>query len=266
MALELSHRRSRRSLLTGVAGVVAGAAAATMASAQSVFAAGDDGKAIHVGDNDADVRSTTTLRNTKNGRTLISMHSGGSGTGVYGASQSGVGVHGFSAKDIGVQGVAHGERGVGVWAAATSGTGVYAQSTSGFALVAQSTSASGVYATSDSTSAIYSQSGSTSDPALVSWGKGHSTGVQGISGGSTLPASPPNTGVFGTAAGSSAVGVLGSSASGRGGQFSGGAANVQLTPSGAASHPSTGSAGDVFVDKSHRLWFCKGGNTWVKLA
>ena len=39
-----------------------------------------------------------------------------------------------------------------------------------------------------------------------------------------------------------------------------------LLPSGAASHPSSGQAGDLFVDVSHRLWFCKGGTTWVLLA
>jgi hypothetical protein len=41
--------------------------------------------------------------------------------------------------------------------------------------------------------------------------------------------------------------------------FSGKLAQVRLLPSGAASHPSSGALGDLFLDKVKRLWFCKGG-------
>jgi hypothetical protein len=37
-------------------------------------------------------------------------------------------------------------------------------------------------------------------------------------------------------------------------------------PSSRSTHPSSGALGDLFLDKSGRLWFCKGGTTWVKLA
>lgn len=56
------------------------------------------------------------------------------------------------------------------------------------------------------------------------------------------------------------------SAKGRGGRFRGGAGALTLVPAKAATHPASGEAGDVFVDSSVRLWFCRGGATWVRLA
>ena len=47
--------------------------------------------------------------------------------------------------------------------------------------------------------------------------------------------------------------------------FVGKKAQVNLQPSAAATHPASGQAGDLFVDKNHRLWFCKGA-TWKQLA
>lgn len=65
----------------------------------------------------------------------------------------------------------------------------------------------------------------------------------------------------------SAAAVVGvASTKGRGGSFKGGAAAVTLVPSSATTHPSSGTAGDLFVDSSKRLWFCKGGTTWKQIA
>jgi hypothetical protein len=65
----------------------------------------------------------------------------------------------------------------------------------------------------------------------------------------------------------SGIGVDASSALGMGGRFAGRTAQVQLVPSTSfSSHPSSGSAGQLFVDKSKRLWFCKGGTSWKQLA
>ena len=64
-------------------------------------------------------------------------------------------------------------------------------------------------------------------------------------------------------------GLKGTSASGRGGVFQGEAAAIRLTPSTSHSHPRNGQVGDLMLDASHRLWFCKrGGNpaTWKQLA
>jgi hypothetical protein len=57
------------------------------------------------------------------------------------------------------------------------------------------------------------------------------------------------------------------SSSGRGGMFSGGAAQLRLVPG--ASVPASGQTGDLFVDSAGHLHYCKAGGstaTWVKLA
>lgn len=94
-------------------------------------------------------------------------------------------------------------------------------------------------------------------PAVAGNTMGTGPAVQGI-GYST------GAGVLGE--GAKGPGVVGSSLLGRGGVFSGGRAQLQLQPSAANSHPRSGRSGDLFVDKSHRLWFCKGGSTWMRLA
>ena len=73
-----------------------------------------------------------------------------------------------------------------------------------------------------------------------------------------------------TGAGYGVVGVGGKL--GRGARLSGGAANLQMAPSAASTHPTTGRAGDFFVDSTARLWYCQkasSGNiaaTWKQLA
>jgi hypothetical protein len=62
------------------------------------------------------------------------------------------------------------------------------------------------------------------------------------------------------------AGVEGVSALGAGGRFAGKTAQIQLVPSTASSHPTSGAAGQLFVDRSNRLWFCKGGTNWHQLA
>ena len=52
----------------------------------------------------------------------------------------------------------------------------------------------------------------------------------------------------------------------RGGTFAGNVAQLQLQPSELAIHPALGEPGDLFVDASRRLWFCKGGSSWVQVA
>lgn len=86
-------------------------------------------------------------------------------------------------------------------------------------------------------------------------------------------------GVVGKATGgANSVGVLGYNNSGgagvvgngrRGGQFTGVAPAVQLVPTSAASHPTRGTRGDLYVDKTGRLWYCKKGgasSNWIQLA
>ncbi len=77
--------------------------------------------------------------------------------------------------------------------------------------------------------------------------------------GSTQPAAKLQTNGTG-------VGVEAVSKNGRGGRFAGKLAQLQLAPANTATHPTSGSAGDLYVDRSKRLWFCKGGTRWVQIA
>jgi hypothetical protein len=76
--------------------------------------------------------------------------------------------------------------------------------------------------------------------------------------------SDPGIGVWGQSG--SNAGVRGESISGRGGVFKGKPAQVRLLPSSRTTHPASGLKGDLFVDASGRIWFCKGGSTWRQLA
>ena len=71
--------------------------------------------------------------------------------------------------------------------------------------------------------------------------------------------------VRGQTTGSGAA-IEGASSLGAGGRFAGKTAQIQLIPSSVSSHPSSGTAGQLFVDRSSRLWFCKGGTNWRQLA
>jgi hypothetical protein len=76
-------------------------------------------------------------------------------------------------------------------------------------------------------------------------------------------------GVWGEADHATGVAIGGSSTNGRGAVFQGGKAPLRLTPSANLTHPTTGAAGDLFVDAGHRLWFCKQGGSpavWKQVA
>lgn len=258
MGIDINSLRSRRALL----GSAFGAFAATVASAmgrpdeanaanppvrlnQDNSATGNTSvtSAAGIAFQGAGTSSNTGIRGSSN-----------SGTGVYGSSTSGTGVSGQSNSGIAVHGLALRPSGfaAAVFGGALSPGGVgslsYNYATSGAAIGAQ---------------------GNTDSPvgqALVGWAKAGGLGVVGFSG-ATFPSTPTKTGVFGRAdQGASSVGVRGSSGTGRGGLFRGKQAQLRLAPSTANTHPASGAAGDLFVDKSHRLWFCKGGTSWKQLA
>jgi hypothetical protein len=73
------------------------------------------------------------------------------------------------------------------------------------------------------------------------------------------------TAAKGTTIGTGA-GVEGQSVYGVGGKFSGRTAQVHLVPSPASTHPDRGAAGELFVDRANRLWYCRGGSDWRQLA
>jgi hypothetical protein len=162
-----------------------------------------------------------------------SLSSGG-GIAVIAQSDSGVGVYGTSAN-------------TGVMGDTDSGTGVIGRCTSG--------SGNGVSGYSISSVGVVGSSGN---------GSNGKTGVMGISG-SFARVPRANTGVYGVANQTAGVGIVGASDLGRGGQFSGKRAQLRLVPSAAASHPTTGAKGDLFVDTSARLWFYNGA-TWLRVV
>jgi hypothetical protein len=111
---------------------------------------------------------------------------------------------------------------------------------------------------------------SSADGLASSAGGGGGNGVLG------LASNPSKSGVRGdhltgsgvTGQATSGVGVRGrgTQAGSRGGVFEGQAAALNLVASTRATHPSSGRRGDLLVDASGRLWFCKGGTTWKQLA
>lgn len=100
---------------------------------------------------------------------------------------------------------------------------------------------------------VYAQVNSPNAPAV--WGQGVGVGSRGL---------------LGWATGTDGTAVHGLATDGVGGLFEGTKANINLRPvPAAASHPTPGTTGDLFVDRTGRLWYCRaGGNpaTWVQLA
>jgi hypothetical protein len=93
--------------------------------------------------------------------------------------------------------------------------------------------------------------------------------AQGTSSASVVSAGMSSTAALVNASNlSSGPGVQGTSKSGRGGVFGGGAAQVHLSPGG-SSHPRSGEMGDLYADKRGRLWYCtKSGSraSWKQIG
>lgn len=248
MAIDSSIPRTRRALLGAglgaVGAVIAGALgfpAATNAASGDPLLLGKD--------------------NTSDDSTSVSSPGH---IGLQGLSESYIGVQGTSGSFEAVQGLS------------STGTGVHGRSnqTAGYAagVYGESVSPGGVgafgnnHATSGNAVGAQGTSHSPTGLALVGWADAGGLAVVGFSGG-RFPATPTKTGVHGRAdQDGSSVGVSGSSAAGRGGLFAGQLAQLRMAPSTATTHPTSGATGDFFVDKSGRLWFCKGGTTWKQLA
>ncbi|PRY14116.1 hypothetical protein CLV37_107235 [Kineococcus rhizosphaerae] len=94
---------------------------------------------------------------------------------------------------------------------------------------------------------------------------GLATGVSSTAGAVTGEHRGKGAGVWGhqaaPAASAAEAAVVGYSVNGRGARFRGALAQVQLTPATAAAPPATGVAGDFFVDKTSRVWFCRSTST-----
>ncbi len=279
MVIDTTNPRTRRALL----GAGLGALAATVASAF--------GRPMV-----ADAANGPVLLNQPNNATgATSVSTTGGYDGFTATSDSGFGISGQSASSAGVYGQSNPNS--GVLGQSDSGTGVRGTSASGDGVFGYSSTGTGVHGHSDRSTgfgiAVYGEAYSPGGAAIVGWNygaSGQAIGAQGTSAspaglasigwatadglgvvgfsGATFPvATPRKTGVFGLASqDATSVGVRGTSNSGRGGLFAGKLAQLRLAPSTAAGHPATGAAGDLFVDKGGRLWFCNGGTKWKQLA
>jgi hypothetical protein len=167
----------------------------------------------------------------------------GTGSGTTPGSNSPLG-------KIGVQGVS--DTNSGVRGASSSGYGVYGSSNSSKGVIGVSSTQPGVEGISTSSYGCYGFS--TSSIGVL----GSSTNSYGIQATSTNYA--------GVRAAGATDGIYATGTSGRGAQLNGGAAQLRLIPSGAASHPSSGQSGDFFIDSANSLFFCKGGSSWIQLA
>jgi hypothetical protein len=154
--------------------------------------------------------------------------------------------------------------GTGVNVATQQGISVVATTATGQAITAQTTDAA---ATKDAVTVTYAGI----SRALYA----ESTAATNVNGTITGVNDGAGIGVWGehknpAKAGIGVVGV--GDELGRGGQFSGGAANLHLVPGSGATHPTTGKAGDVYVDHTARLWYCQKASTvstpavWKQLA
>jgi hypothetical protein len=101
---------------------------------------------------------------------------------------------------------------------------------------------------------------------VQSSGEGFGVVADSSSGVGVNGASAFGTGVRAETFEDGAIGVRGISHKGRGAVLTGAKAQLRLTPSGANTHPASGFVGDLFLDKHKRLWLCKGGTAWTRLA
>ena len=225
-----TRKVSRRGLLATVAGVAGAAVAGALTNVDRLLAAGSDGDAVTVGARYDDVRSPTRFETTGHSKTVMS----------FGAVDS----EGYQHEvEVGPTGLR--SRHAGHWSHGTVTIDGAVEAIGGGAEAADV------------------------GPMIV--GRGDSMGVYGTAAGE-------GPGVRGTGSvgveGVGSTGVVaqgdrgpGLDASGeRGGVFAGSIAQLQLRPSDQSSHPTSGEAGDLFVDRSRRLWFCAGGRDWRRVA
>lgn len=208
--------------------------------------------------------------------------SGGVPNGMYGYTDNGngngiVGVNSnlVSGAGNGVLGTAQSATGAGVKGTNVLGTAVYGSSGStdggATAIIGILTSTTPGFFSS----AVRGQNNGTGGSGIGVWGSqagsgwgGYFTSAAGIglnaTGGSGTGVNA--TGATGVNAFGDTIGLAASSIGGRGIVAAGNAAQIQLTPGSAATHPTAGAAGDLYVDSTARLWLCRGGTSWVELT
>ena len=206
----------------------------------------------------------------------------GSGAAIYGQQTSGLdaaAVYGdsFISGGPGVQGVSGNTGVAGVLGSGAAGPGVEGDSGSpypgvfgssigtGHGVEGQITNAAsaanGVYGTTNGTGSGVAGLTTSATGAGVS-GVSNASGYYGVGvvgtqnslGSGVVGKSTSGNGVYGTT--TNGIGVYGVSTTARGGQFSGGPAQIRLIPGTASTHPASGKAGDIYLDSTSRLWLC----------
>jgi hypothetical protein len=232
----------RRSMLkgAGLAAAAAGAAAIVVSKASPAGAIVNPGLILDQSNN-AEFNTTVQYDGTAGAAKVVLLVNDT----TFNQSQSGfrsaiagwAGGNSATTTDTGVYGYSEASGGVGVAGAGFVG------------VVGQSNGEAGVLAEGDS-----------SARGLIA----RSTGSQGVWSQLTSGSNSHDSIRAETAGAGS--GIYATSVNGAGGKFGGKTANIHLVPSTASSHPASGSAGQLFVDKSNRLWYCRGGSNWAQLA
>jgi hypothetical protein len=155
---------------------------------------------------------------------------------------------------------------IGGWAGGTKAvTGVYGYSaaSSGYGVIGNGsgTNAIGVYGIGNNGGPAVQADAQGNSRSIIAQNYGNNQAIWA----NVVNAASSATSVRAETAGSGS-GVYAVSAKGVGAKFQGKTAQIQLIPSTDASHPACGSAGQLFLDHSNRLWFCKGGTNWHQLA
>lgn len=286
---------TRRRLLGSIGAATLGVLAAQGLEGQMVAQAAD-GNSILAGETNTSSHATALAVNQDAGSvgygfrvvdvslsqfplsaSLAGHNNGTYDTAVLGCDQSkiGIGVHGVAVEGTGVKGEGQntGVHGVGY----EQGTGVMGKSETGSGVVGQA----GTNTSKVSFQINAGTAGIGFEKAIGVVGIVAGQGVEGGAGvvGFVLNAHSDLPGVIGETLGTGpgvsgetegvGPGVSGNSKLGRGVVAQGLLAQLRLTPSTKENHPATGLPGDLFVDASRRLWFCKQGGTkpkWVQLA
>lgn len=254
MALDNTTPRSRRAILTGT---LAAAAAIAVDAVARPAPAGATPIYVVLGGPNPTSGSTSISDSTDAGTALTGTAIGSAGVGILGEVHGSSQAFGWNPSKAGVYGRAFVD---------ADAVGVHGRSALGDGMVGETDSAgkSGVYG-HQSSAGGWAVNGN-NDGALTNGYVGGTNGVFGQARGSTGSGVVGYSGSASPPTGPANVGVYGVAASGRGGVFKGNVAQLRLSPSMATSHPGSGAKGDLFVDTSGRLWFCKGGMTWKQLA
>jgi hypothetical protein len=238
MAIDSNRASSRRALLAGSAGGMFAIVAHALGRPHSVLSSHEG--SVKLGHANVST-GLTEIANSKVDDSAFKASATGAGVGIEGSSETGFGVKSYSGEGTALWAESDGSSGFGV--VARGWWGVFGEG-SEVGLFGRSPQGVGVSGFSER---YYGVGGLSVHGPGVRGFSGSGPGVRGISGGT-------------------AAGVHGSSEGGRGGHFRGKKAQIRLDPSTTATHPSSGDAGDLFVDAENRLWFCKGGTTWVRIA